>query len=136
MLRAILYGACGLSLALIGSAWAAPPEDPVGTWKLRCIPPDGKPRHCVVTVSREGRAFMGTYSADGVTRRAEGIAFVKGELCIRVNGEFGGQTYRLTYRGRPAGASLTGSVRWSYGILAGSFPFEGERIGRNVASSP
>jgi hypothetical protein len=134
MLRPISCCACGLFITLLASAGAAPIADPVGVWRLKCIPPDGKPRQCVVTVSREGRALKGTYSAEGVTRPVEGIAFDEGELRVRVNGDFGGQTYRLTYTGRPAGDTLTGSVRWSYGILGGSFPFEGRRIGQQVAS--
>jgi hypothetical protein len=86
-------------------------------------------------LSRQCRPSTGTYSAEGVTRPVGGIAFDKGELCVRVNGGFAGQTYRLTYRGRPAGDTLIGSVRWSYGVAGGSFAFEGERIGQDVTSS-
>jgi hypothetical protein len=139
MLGSITKCACGLSIIVLGSmlapAGAASYEDPVGTWKLNCTPPDGKPRHCLVAVTREGQTLKGTYTSEGVTRPVEAIAFDGGELRVRVNGEFGGLAYSLTYRGRPAGDALAGSVRWSYGIAGGSFAFEGERIRQKAASS-
>lgn len=123
MIRHLTTGA--LTLLLLA---AAPAGDPVGTWKLKCVSPDGKDRSCLVRVVRQGGRLHGTYTVDGETRPAKGVAFEDGVLSIAVDGHFAGQAYGLTYTGRPAGDSLRGSVRWSYGIAAGSFTFEGERV--------
>jgi hypothetical protein len=114
---------------------AAPPCDPTGQWMLRCVPPDGKARSCVVTIRREGGSIKGTYTADGETRDAEEVVFARGVLSVRVGGKYAGQSYGLTYVGRPAGDALRGTVRWSYGFVSGSFAFEGERIGQIVADA-
>src|SRR5262245_31536562 len=93
VLRSLLSCTCGLLIALPGSVAAAPPNDPVGTWKLSCVPPDGKPRDCIVTVFRKGQVLQGTYRARGVTRPVESIKFENGELRARVSGAFGGKSY-------------------------------------------
>ena len=103
-------------------------DEPVGTWKLKCVSPDGKDRSCLVKVAREGGRLTGTYVADGETRPVKEVSFVDGVMSIAVDGHFAGQVYGLTYRARPAGGALRGTVRWSYGIAAGSFAFEGERV--------
>lgn len=142
MFRHIRIGSAGsafcllVTLTLSCPCEAAPPGDPVGIWKFKCVSPDGKARACVVTVRREGEALKGTYTADGETREAKEIVFTEGVLRVRVDGRFAGQAYGLTYSGKPAGDSLRGTVRWSYGIAWGSFAFEGERIGKNVALVP
>lgn len=140
MLRQLKRGTRGsavlLLAALVSRCEAAPPDVPVGTWTLRCTSPDGKARSCVVTVRREGDTLKGTYTADGVTRAAREISFARGVLSIRVDGQFAGQHYGLTYKGKPVGDSLRGTVRWSYGFAAGSFAFEGERVGEKLAATP
>jgi hypothetical protein len=110
-------------------------EDPVGAWKLRCVSPDGKYRECIVTISREGAALKGDYTADGVTRPAKNVAFNDGVLSVEVDGKFAGQAYGLDYKGTPRGDSLHGLVRWSFGWASGSIAFEGERIEQQIAST-
>jgi hypothetical protein len=110
-------------------------EDPVGIWKMNCVPPDGKPRECVISIFREGEDLKGNYTADGVTRPAKTVVFDEGILNVEVDGKFAGQAYGLTYKGTPQGDALHGSVRWSYGWASGSFAFDGERIGQQVASA-
>ncbi len=112
------------------------PDDPVGAWKLKCVPPDGKPRECVVTVFREGEALKAHYSADGETRPAKKVVFAEGRLSIEVDGKFAGQAYGLTYHGTPQGNIYQGSARWTFGWASGSFPFNGERLTAEVASTP
>jgi hypothetical protein len=142
MLRGLPPGARGASIILLATFVAtarcveALPDDPTGAWKLKCVPPDGKARECIVIVAREGKSLQGTYSADGVKRAVKEIAFDRGILSVRVDGEFAGQSYGLTYRGKPAGDTLCGTVRWSYGWASGSFAFEGERIAQTVATDP
>ncbi len=109
--------------------------DPVGAWKLKCVPPDGKPRECIVTVFREGDELKGQYLADGEARPAKKVAFDEGVLSIEVDGKFAGQKYGLTYQGAPRGDALQGSVRWSFGWASGTFPFDGERLEQRVASA-
>jgi hypothetical protein len=110
-------------------------DDPVGAWKLKCVPPDGKARECVVTVSREGEGLKGLYTADGTTRAAKSVEYAEGLLVLEVDGKFAGQTYALTYKGIPRGDALEGTVRFSFGWASGSFSFEGERIEQEVASA-
>jgi hypothetical protein len=126
-----LGGAAGVWLAVwtftsIGEA--APPEDPVGSWKLSCVCPDGQSRDCVIAISRHGESLKATYTSNGVTRAARSVAFEGGILTVRVDGEFGGSRYVLTYEGRPSGDTLRGDIRWSYLWASGSFAFRGERI--------
>ena len=102
--------------------------DPVGTWKLSCVCPDGKARDCVILVSREGQELKATYRADGVSRAARAISFDQGILSVKVDGDFAGSKYVLTYRGRPGTDSMCGDVGWSYLWASGSFTFKGERI--------
>jgi hypothetical protein len=115
---------------------AAPPEDPVGTWKLKCVSPDGKHRECVVTISRDGKTLNGICTSDGVKRPIKEIVFDQGVLSVRVDGEFVGQVYGLTYKGKPVGDIYRGTVHWSYGWASGRFAFNGERIGQKVAVIP
>ena len=66
MLRGLEPGACGASIVLLATFAAtaqcaeATPDDPTGTWSLKCVSPDGKPRECVVVVVREGKSLRGT----------------------------------------------------------------------------
>jgi hypothetical protein len=108
---------------------------PVGTWKLRCVSPDGKNRECIVSLVHKAADVDGDYTADGVTRPVKKVAFEDGVLSVEVEGRFAGRAYGLTYVGTPRGDALQGSVRWSFGWASGSFPFEGERVGQQVASS-
>jgi hypothetical protein len=117
------------------AAAIAQSDDPVGTWKLRCVSPDGKNRECLVTLFRNGAAMNGEYTTDGVTRRAKNVTFDEGVVSIEVDGRFGGQPYGLTYKGTPRCEAMEGSVRWSFGWASGSFPFRGERVEQQVASS-
>jgi hypothetical protein len=111
-------------------------SDPLGAWKLKCVSPDGKDRECIVTFSRDGLAWKGTYQADGETRAAKDLAYDEGELSFRVDGKFAGLVYYLTYKGKPLGDNLNGTVRWSYGWASGTFGFRGERIAEQLASTP
>ena len=111
------------------------PHDPVGAWRLKCVPPDGKPRECVVTVIREGDALRADYTADGDTRPAKRAVFEDGHLILEVDGKFAGQAYGLTYKGAPNSDGLSGTVRWSFGWASGTFPFSGERVAEAVASA-
>jgi hypothetical protein len=110
-------------------------ENPMGTWKLTSVSPDGKHRECLVTICREGTALRGDYTTDGMTRPAKNVTFDDGVLSVEVDGKFAGKAYGLTYRGVPRGDSLQGSVRFSFGWASGSFAFEGERIQQEVASN-
>jgi hypothetical protein len=110
-------------------------EDPVGAWKLKCVSPDGKPRECVVTVFRVGMTLKAKHMVDGAEKPAKDVSFQQGILSFCIDGKFAGQTYELTYKGKPRGRDLQGQVRWSYGWATGSFAFEGERIARKVAAN-
>ena len=112
------------------------PSDPVGAWNLKCVSPDGKYRECIVTVCRDGNDWKGNYQADGQTRAAQDVTFKDGIVSFRVDGKFAGQIYYLTYSGKPAGETLNGTVRWSYGWASGSFPFRGGRVLEQIASTP
>ncbi len=107
---------------------AAPPEDPIGNWKLKCICPDAKSRECIFIISREGEALKARYKADGVTRAARAVTFDEGILSVRVDGNFAGSKYGLTYKGKLEGDTLCGDVHWSYLWTSGKFAFKGERI--------
>ncbi len=111
------------------------PDDPVGAWRLKCIPPDGKPRECVITVIREGDTLRATYKADGETRPAKRAVFEDGYVILEVDGKFAGQAYGLVYKGAPKSHALSGTVRWSFGWASGTFPFSGERVAEAVASA-
>lgn len=124
-------GPSGVLLAvctLASICQAGPPEDPVGSWKLSYVCPDGRSRDCVLTVSRHGQALKATCMADGVTRAARAVAFDQGVLSVRVDGEYAGSRYDVTYKGRPSGDTLRGDVCWSYLWASGSFAFKGERV--------
>ena len=136
MLRGLTLGAMPYLILTASLAHAAQPADPCGTWKLKCVSPDGKARECVVTVCKEGETLKGTYAADGAKKAVKAVSFEEGILSVQVDGEFAGQCYGLTYKGKPSGDTLCGSVRWSYGWASGSFSFEGERIAQAVAAVP
>jgi hypothetical protein len=110
-------------------------DDPVGAWKLKCVSPDGQARECVVTVSREGTGLKGLYTADGGEQAARSVTFENGVLILEVDGKFAGQAYKLTYKGIPQGDALHGTVRWSFRWASGTFPFDGERLEEEVAST-
>lgn len=116
--------------ALASTCAAGPVDDgdPVGTWKLSCVCPDGKSRECVITVLRQDQSLKATYKSNGVTRAARAVSFDRGILSVKVDGDFAGSTYVLTYRGKPGRDSMRGDVNWSYLWASGSFTFKGERI--------
>src|SRR3954470_8958895 len=97
MSRHLKIGTTGSALFLLANLTlplpceAAPPGDPTGVWKLKCVSPDGKARSCVVTLRREGEALKGTYTADGETRDAKEVVFDQGVLSISVGGRFAGR---------------------------------------------
>jgi hypothetical protein len=126
---------CGVPENTRDEAAVSAAGDPVGTWKLRCVSPDGKKRECIVSLVRKAAALDGDYTADGVTQPVKQVAFEEGVLSVEVEGRFAGQAYGLTYTGAPRGDALQGSVRWSFGWASGSFPFDGERVAQQVASS-
>lgn len=122
---------CGVLLAVCALASiseAGPPDDPVGNWKLSYVCPDGRSRDCVLTVSRRGQVLEATCTSDGVTHAARAVSFDRGILSVRVEGQYAGSRYDVTYKGRPSGATLRGDVRWSYLWASGSFAFQGERM--------
>lgn len=125
----LLMATCALTTQ--GEAIKA--EDPTGTWKLKCISPDGKPRECVILLVREGRDLKGTLTLGRVTQPAKDVGFHEGVLSFRVDGEFAGKAYILVYKGRPRGDQLRGTVRWTFGWASGSIAFEGERLPQKVA---
>ena len=86
-------------------------------------------------VLRAGEVLQGTIEADGETQPAQDVAFAEGVLSFGVDGKFAGLAYRLKYSGKPQGDTLSGRV-WSYSWASGTFPFRGERIGEQLASTP
>lgn len=142
MLRALKHATCGFSVVLLAACAATPrgeaasPEDPVGTWKLKCVSPDGKSRECVVVISREGKALKGSCTADGVKRPVKNAVFDQGVLSVRVDGEYVGQSYGLVYKGKPVGDTLRGKAHWTYGWASGSFAFAGERVAAKIVAAP
>jgi hypothetical protein len=144
MRRRLTPRICGPSLIVLAfcsfDAGGDPGEfkasEPVGAWKLKCVSPDGKDRACIVAVRRDGKALQGTIQADGETRPAKDVTFEGGVLSFGVDGKFAGQVYRLTYKGKPQGDTLNGTVRWSYSWASGTFAFRGERVVEQVASTP
>ncbi len=128
----LLLAAC----SLVSPSKAASPDDPIGTWTLRCVPPDGKSRECVVTISRDGNGLKGLYVADGKKRLAKEVALDQGVLSVKVDGEYIGQAYKLTYQGTVRGNAMRGTVQWSYGWASGRFGFEGERVVDEIAAAP
>ncbi len=113
---------------------ASAPESPVGTWKFKSVCPDGKQRECVVTIVKAGDVLKGTYVSDGVKRPAKGVSFARGVLTVEVDGQFAGQAYGVTYKGKPEGDRLSGTARWSYGWASGSFAFKGERLAQDAVA--
>ena len=126
---------CGVLEDTRNEAAVCAAGSPVGTWRLRCVSPDGKKRECIVSLVRKAADLDGDYTADGVTRPVKKVAFEEGVLSVEVEGRFAGQAYGLTYMGAPRGDSLQGSVRWSFNWASVSFPFDGERVEQQVASS-
>lgn len=120
----VLLVICGLA----SLCEAAAPEDPIGSWKLKCICPDATSREYVIIISCEGEELKATYKADGVTRAARAVTIDEGILSVRVDGNFAGSKYGLTYKGKLEGDTLCGDARWSYFWTTGKFAFKGERV--------
>ena len=118
-----------------GAAEESKANDLVGSWKLKFVSSDGQTRESVLTLTREGTALKGNYTADSVTRMAKDLGYERGELTFRVDGEYLGKTYTLTYKGRPQGDVFRGAVRWKFGLVSGSFDFEGQRVTREVVAN-
>ena len=115
---------------------AAAAEDPVGTWKLNFLSPDGNPRECIVTIAKEGKTLKGSCTTAGVKLPVKDTAFNQGILSVRVDGEYVGHTYELIYKGKPVGNTLDGTLHWSYGWASGRLAFKGERIVRKFDATP
>jgi len=119
-----------------GDAGDAKVDDLLGVWKLTYTSPDGKARECVLALYREGSLLKGDYSVGKSTRPANNVGFERGELSFWIDGEYAGQVYTLTYKGKPRGEALRGAVHWKFGWASGSFDFVGERIAQRVATNP
>ena len=132
-----VLAACAVAiLPAGGGAGEKGADDPVGSWKLKFVSADGKTRESVLTLFREGTALRGNYTADSMTRAARDVAYARGELRFSVDGVYAGQNYTLTYKGRHRGEDLRGAVRWKFGLLSGSYDFQGVRLGGQVAANP
>jgi hypothetical protein len=128
---------CLLGLVPVRGASGDPRvDDVVGTWKLKCTSPDGKARDSVLVLRREGMVLKGDLWDGKTTRAVRYVAFERGELSFAVDGKYARQVYTVTYKGRPQGDALRGTVHWKYGWASGSFGFVGERIGQRVATIP
>ena len=134
----LLLATCVLGL---GPALAATGDsqvnDVLGAWKLKCTSPDGKPRECILVVSREGAVLRGDYSVGRTTKPARYVVFERGELIFGLDGKYAGQVYTVTYKERPREQLAPGwrSTR-KYGWASGSFDFLGEGIAQGVATNP
>ena len=133
----LLLAICGLGLVPVRGEAGDPRVDNVlGAWKLKCTSPDGKVRECVVVLRREGTVLKGDYWDGKTIRPARNVGFERGELSFGVDGKYAGQVYTLTYKGRPRGDAVRGTVYWKYAWASGSFGFLGERIPQSVARIP
>src|SRR5262245_47159900 len=136
MLRGLSRCVCGPILVLLltipALCSADCPEEPVGTWALKSFCPDGKTRSCLVILFKEESELKANYVSEGESRPAKAVLFERGILTLRVDGRYGGQTYGLTYKGKPAQGKIKGTVTWSYQWFSGSFLFEGEHVEQAV----
>jgi hypothetical protein len=103
-------------------------EDVVGVWQLRLETPNGDVVEPKLTVSKKDKGIEGAYSSPLLGEHdAEKIALKDGLLTWELNAEINGNAFSATYKGKPRGKLMKGTIELSGGNFDG-MPFTAKRL--------
>lgn len=101
--------------------------DILGTWKLKVTTEDGNSFEPTVTFTKDGDKLKGAYSSQWGDRDAENVLLKDNVLSFEISGETAEDVFLVTYKGRPRGDSITGTLEYDFGGQSGTRPFKGQR---------
>lgn len=109
------------------TAMASDEKDAVGSWKLTFEPGDGRTHEPILTVTKDGSALKAEFIEGDQKGVVKEVSYKDGELRVKVETKYNGETAATTYAGKPNGDSLKGEATWEYQGMSGSFTFAGKR---------
>ncbi|MCZ6794088.1 MAG: hypothetical protein O7J95_10810 [Planctomycetota bacterium] len=103
-------------------------SDVLGLWKLKFAGRDAETIETSIKVSKDGDKLTGLYTSPRRERQAQNVTLKDGELSFEIKGETEeGTSYFVTYRGKPRGNSIKGTLTFKFGDNEGTREFVGER---------
>jgi hypothetical protein len=102
--------------------------DVLGTWQFRVETQDGNVIEPKLTLTKEGDKVKGHYSSPFGEREPMEIKVENNQLSFFISGERDGNAFKITYKGKPRGQSITGTVDFDFGGQTGTIDFSGKRI--------
>ncbi len=103
------------------------PADVAGTWKFKVTAENGEVMEPSIKLSVEGDSLKGAYTSRFGEFEAKEIAIKDGQLTFVIGGEYEGQKWRVTYKGKPRGDAIKGKIDFDFSGNTGTVDFEGQR---------
>jgi acetyl esterase/lipase len=102
-------------------------KDVVGIWKLKYDPGDGQTHEPALTITKDGLTLKAEFIDGDQKGIVKEVRYKAGELQVKVETKYNGETATTTYTGKSAGDALKGDAQWEYQGMSGTFPFQGKR---------
>ena len=112
---------------LAATARASDEKAAAGSWRLTFEPGDGQTHEPILTVTNDGSALKAEFIEGDQKGVVKEVRYEDGQLWVKVETKYNGETATTTYVGKPDGDSLKGEARWEYQGMSGSFTFGGKR---------
>jgi len=109
------------------------PADVVGTWKFRVVLPNGDVVEPSLKLVQKDKALSGVYTSRIGDIEAKNIAIKGGQLTFGISGENDGNQWKVTYKGKPRGNSIKGTIDYDFGGNTGTVDFAGKRAAEKKA---
>jgi hypothetical protein len=111
--------------------------DPVGTWQLLVMTPDGAQIEPQVKINKNGDKLEGIFvSIDGSEVPLSNVAISGSELTAEASVDFGGQTLVTKFKGNIEGDDFKGSVDYDLGGQTGTLDVTGKRQAAVASADP
>ena len=102
--------------------------DVLGTWNFKITTNNGRVIETSLKLAKDGEKLKGTYTARNRDIEAEQVTLKDNLLSFRVTREGDGRKFVATYKGKPIGDSIKGTVDYKIDDRSGSAGFEGKLV--------
>jgi len=101
--------------------------DVVGTWRFRIETGNGNSLEPSLKLAIKGKKISGVYTSRRGDIEAKKIEIKDNQLTFEISGENDGNQWKVTYKGKPRGNSMKGTIDYDFGGNTGTVEFEGKR---------
>lgn len=102
--------------------------DVEGTWKFRIETSNGNVLEPSLKLAKKGKEINGVYTSRRGDIEAKKIEIKDNQLTFEISGENDGNQWKVTYKGKPRGNSIKGTIDFDFGGNTGTVDFEGKRV--------